>query len=303
VIAATLYAWKSSTYIRLRRGFVYLAVVLDSLSRKVIGWNLGRTLKTDLPLGELQLAIGARKPPVGLVHKSDRGAQYASDSYLHHIVPSTSGAGNPYDSARCESFLKTLKAEEINGKQYSDLDDLHRNPEAFLETEYNRIRLHSALGFRPLEEFEGAPRSEVFSAAAVSFPGRRKSIPMPSSEKAGASQRRSGTHRNEFPTGSLPLHRSFSFCNSGLRCYTLFQRMEGVPSSFVSLKGGNCTMMPSIVPDWSAPSIGSFGKLRIPVKACSLCSGSAGYAANLAIHFHTPSLNTRLRLTMGSGVA
>jgi transposase InsO family protein len=170
------------TYIRLRREFVYLAVVLDSWSRKVIGWNLGRSLKADLALGALQQAIAARKPSAGLVHHSDRGVQYASEDYLrllgfHHIVPSMSRAGNPYDNARCESFMKTLKAEEINGKQYADIDDLRQNLEAFLETEYNRHRLHSALGYRPPEEFEGAAHSQLFAAASVSFPRQEEIYP------------------------------------------------------------------------------------------------------------------------------
>jgi putative transposase len=162
------------TYIRLRREFVYLAVVLDSWSRKVIGWNLGRTLKADLPLGALRQAIETRKPPAGLVHHSDRGVQYASDEYLsllaqHHIVPSMSRAGNPYDNARCESFMKTLKTEEIHAKQYADLDDLRRNLETFLNIEYNRQRLHSALGYRPPEEFEAATEVNPSAAASMSF--------------------------------------------------------------------------------------------------------------------------------------
>jgi len=162
------------TYVRLRREFVYVAVVLDAWSRKVVGWNLGRTLKTDLPLGALRQAIETRNPPEGLVHHSDRGVQYASEEYLsllslHHIVPSMSRAGNPYDNARCESFMKTLKAEEINGKQYADLDDLRRNLEVFLETDYNRYRLHSALGYRPPEEFEAVANPRLPTAASVSF--------------------------------------------------------------------------------------------------------------------------------------
>lgn len=168
------------TYIRLRREFVYLAVVLDSWSRKVIGWNLGRTLKTDLPLGALHQALAARNPPAGLVHHSDRGVQYASEEYLellaeHHVVPSMSRAGNPYDNARCESFMKTLKAEEINGTPYVDLEDLRRNLETFLESYYNRRRLHSALGYRPPEEFEAIAKAPA--AAAVSFPRQEEIYP------------------------------------------------------------------------------------------------------------------------------
>jgi transposase InsO family protein len=147
------------TYIRLNAEFVYLAVILDGFSRKVVGWALARTLATRLPMEALEHAITTRKPPPGLVHHSDRGVQYASGEYVavlrqHQMIPSMSRPANPYDNASCESFLKTLKREEIYANDYRDLDHLRMNIEVFIEQYYNRYRLHSALGYRPPEEFE-----------------------------------------------------------------------------------------------------------------------------------------------------
>jgi putative transposase len=162
------------TYIRLHREFVYLAVILDAYSRKVVGWQLERTLAARLPIAALEKAIAGRKPPPGLVHHSDRGVQYASGDYVrilskHQMIPSMSRPANPYDNASCESFLKTLKREEIYANEYLDLDDLRANIEAFIEQYYNRQRLHSALGYRPPEEFEQAVESETASGASMSF--------------------------------------------------------------------------------------------------------------------------------------
>ena len=142
------------TYIRLRAEFVYLAVMLDAYSRKVVGWALDRTLAARLPIAALTHALAERHPPPGLVHHSDRGVQYASDAYVtllraHHMLPSMSRPANPYDNASCESFMKTLKREEIYANTYRDLDHLRTNIEAFIERYYNRVRLHSALGYRP----------------------------------------------------------------------------------------------------------------------------------------------------------
>jgi len=134
-------------------------VVLDVFSRKVVGWALGRTLAAGLPVAALEQAIEQRQPPPGLVHHSDRGLQYASEEYakvlrLHGIVPSMSRPANPYDNAFCESFMRTLKREEIDARTYRDLDDLRAHVAEFIEQYYNRSRLHSALGYRPPEEFE-----------------------------------------------------------------------------------------------------------------------------------------------------
>ena len=147
------------TFVRLKREFVYLAVVLDRFSRKVVGWNLERTLTARLPLGALEKALEERKPEPGLVHHSDRGAQYAHAAYLvtlhmHGVVASVSRPGSPSDNASCESFFRTLKREEVDAKEYRDLEDLWLNISEFIECYYNRIRLHSALGYRPPEEFE-----------------------------------------------------------------------------------------------------------------------------------------------------
>ena len=163
------------TYIRLHREFVYLAVILDAYSRKVVGWELDRTLAARLPITALEKAMAERKPAPGLVHHSDRGVQYASADYVrvlsqHRMIPSMSRPANPYDNASCESFLKTLKREEIYASQYRDLDDLRANLEAFIEQYYNRQRLHSALGYRPPEEFEQATTPATTSlGASMSF--------------------------------------------------------------------------------------------------------------------------------------
>jgi putative transposase len=163
------------TYIRLKAEFVYLAVILDSYSRKVVGWALERTLAARLPIAALEHAIAERHPPPGLVHHSDRGVQYASGDYVrilrtHQMIPSMSRPANPYDNASCESFMKTLKREEVYANQYADLDHLRANILEFIEQYYNRQRLHSALGYVPPEEFEQAAHTEATSTGArVSF--------------------------------------------------------------------------------------------------------------------------------------
>jgi len=149
------------TYIRLELEFVYLAVVLDAYSRRAIGWALDRTLEDDLSLAALRMALRVRSPAPGLVHHSDRGIQYASKDYTdllkaHQIDISMSRKGNPYDNARCESFLKTLKYEEVYRQEYRDLEEARASIERFIEKVYNQKRLHSALGYRPPAEFERA---------------------------------------------------------------------------------------------------------------------------------------------------
>ena len=147
------------TYIRLKAEFVYLAVILDGFSRKVVGWALDRTLATRLTVGALERAIEERHPEPGLVHHSDRGFQYACAEYVaildkYRVIPSMSRPANPYDNASCESFMKTLKQEEIYANRYENLEQLRANIEEFIEQYYNRQRLHSALGYRTPEEFE-----------------------------------------------------------------------------------------------------------------------------------------------------
>jgi putative transposase len=147
------------TYIRLVLDFVYLAVILDAFSRRVIGWALGRTLEAELALAALQMAIGRRRVTPGLVHHSDRGVQYASKDYVallteHDILISMSRRGNPYDNAQAESFIKTLKHEEVYRNEYLDFADSRRRIGKFIESVYNQKRLHSALGYLPPAEFE-----------------------------------------------------------------------------------------------------------------------------------------------------
>jgi transposase InsO family protein len=153
------------TYIRLEIEFVFLAVVLDAYSRRVIGWALERTLEDELTMAALRMALRRRAPARGLmpdlVHHSDRGSQYASGDYTdllkdHKIRISMSGKGNPYDNATCESFMKTLKYEEVYRQEYRDLAEARSCIEQFLEKVYNQTRLHSALGYRPPVEFEQA---------------------------------------------------------------------------------------------------------------------------------------------------
>lgn len=145
--------WVSDiTYIRLENEFVYLAVVLDAYSRRVIGWSLERTLESDLALAALGMAIEQRRPAPGLVHHSDRGVQYASAGYIEAltdcgIVVSMSAKGNPYDNAKCESFMKTLKHEEVHRQEYRDLTEARASIQRFIERVYNEARLHSALGY------------------------------------------------------------------------------------------------------------------------------------------------------------
>jgi len=152
--------WRADiTYIRLRTEFVYLAVVLDAYSRRVIGWALGRTLEAGLAVSALNMALRQRRPVPGLVHHSDRGVQYASYEYTdllkqHGAQISMSRKGNPYDNAACESFMKTLKYEEVYRSEYRDLADAYAQIGEFLERVYNVQRLHSALGYVPPAEFE-----------------------------------------------------------------------------------------------------------------------------------------------------
>ncbi len=147
------------TYIRLKTEYVFLAVVIDRYSRKAIGWSLDRTLTARVAVAALQQAIANRNPPPGIVHHSDQGIQYACSDHVDllkasNMAPSMSHPANPYDNATCENFMKTLKQEEIYCNQYRDFDDLSAHLDQFIGTYYNRLRLHSALGYRTPEEFE-----------------------------------------------------------------------------------------------------------------------------------------------------
>lgn len=160
------------TYIRLAREFVFLAVVLDAYSRKVVGWSLGRSLAASLAIEALTQAIEVRKPPAGLVHHSDRGIQYACGEYAqilraHHITASMSRPANPYDNAACESFMRTLKAEEIRASCYRDIEHLRECLAEFIDEYYNKQRLHSALGYQSPETFEAFQREQVAQRPAT----------------------------------------------------------------------------------------------------------------------------------------
>jgi putative transposase len=159
------------TYIRLREEFVFLAVILDAYSRRVIGWELNRTLEDDLTIAALGMALSRRTILPGLVHHSDRGTQYASGPYTdllaaHQITISMSRKGNPWDNAACESFMKTLKYEEVYRNEYRDLREARASISEFLEVVYNRKRLHSALGYLPPAEFEAHRAGKTQEAAA-----------------------------------------------------------------------------------------------------------------------------------------
>jgi transposase InsO family protein len=158
------------TYIRLELEFVYLAVILDAFSRRVIGWALERTLEAELTIGALRMALSGRSPAPGLVHHSDRGVQYASGDYTgllkdRQITISMSRKGNPYDNAFCESFMKTLKYDEVHRQEYRDLADARTSMGHFLERVYNQKRLHSALGYCPPVEFEQRVRQAAGAQA------------------------------------------------------------------------------------------------------------------------------------------
>jgi transposase InsO family protein len=147
------------TYVRLRWEFVYLAVILDAFSRRVVGYALSRSLEASLTVAALQAALQDRRPPPGCIHHSDRGVQYACDEYVKLLTNaglriSMSRRGNPYDNAQAESFFKTLKHEEVNLTEYRNLEEAAGSIGAFIEQIYNRERLHSALGYLPPAEFE-----------------------------------------------------------------------------------------------------------------------------------------------------
>jgi putative transposase len=158
------------TYVRLLEEFAYLAVLLDAFSRRVIGWALDKHLRASLATEALGMAIAARRPVSGsLIHHSDRGVQYACGEYAamletYDIQPSMSRVGNPYDNAKAESFMKTLKHEEVDGRSYRDLNQARAAIGAFIEDVYNRQRLHSALAYRPPTEFEANLQQLVSTA-------------------------------------------------------------------------------------------------------------------------------------------
>jgi putative transposase len=157
------------TYVRLAEAFVFLAVILDAFSRKAVGWAMADHLRAELAIEALERALSGRQVIAGsLVHHSDRGIQYACDDYIARlealgIQPSMSRIACPYDNAQAESFMKTLKAEEVNGRSYRDLAHAKAEIGRFIEQVYNRQRLHSALGYLSPEEFEQSRQKPIHS--------------------------------------------------------------------------------------------------------------------------------------------
>ena len=152
--------WGSDiSYVRLRNHFVYVAVVLDVFSRRVVGWAVGPNMKTELPLAALTEALSSRCPVPGWMHHSDQGSQYTSEAYVATLRQagakiSMSRKGRPQDNAYVESFFKTLKTEAVEWNEYESLSEAQAQIGAYIEREYNRTRLHSSLGYRPPEEYE-----------------------------------------------------------------------------------------------------------------------------------------------------
>ena len=174
VLSGVNQLWRADiTYIRLREEFIYLAVVLDAYSRRAVGWAVEATLEAQLTLAALAMALEQRRPAAGLVHHSDRGVQYASGEYVARLQAqgiriSMSRAGNPWDNASCESFMKTLKCEEVYRSEYRNLAEARTRIGEFLEQVYNQKRLHSSLGYCPPAEFERRP----WTTAAVAMEKR-----------------------------------------------------------------------------------------------------------------------------------
>ena len=163
--------WRADiTYVRLAQDFVYLAVILDAYSRRAIGWALSRHIDTGLTVEALRMALACREIAPGLVHHSDRGSQYASDQYVkvlddHDIEISMSRKGNPYDNAMAESFMRTVKVEEVYINEYITVTGAFANIEHFIEIVYNQKRLHSSLGYRTPEEVEAEYHQEQSTLA------------------------------------------------------------------------------------------------------------------------------------------